>query len=136
MYPLEIVCIGYLTLEPAKRNFKDLVIIDHFTKLAITIPTKKQTAKTTATTSLLITKFLQQYILIKEQTFTQRPLKIMFDYMIRTKTLIYHPMNNGITEQFNETLLDILGTLKTSKKADLKSTYQHESKHIISLNMT
>ena len=48
-YPLELVCIDYLTLEPSKGNSGNiLVITDHYTKFAKAIPTKKQTAKTTA----------------------------------------------------------------------------------------
>ena len=33
----------------------------------------------------------------------------------------YHPMRNGITEQFNSTLLNMMGTLEPVKKLDWKS---------------
>ena len=47
--PLELLCVDYLTLEPCKGGTQNiLVITDHFTKYAQAIPTKNQTAKTTA----------------------------------------------------------------------------------------
>lgn len=47
--PLELVCIDYLTLETSKGGIGNvLVITDHYTKYAMAIPTRNQTAKTTA----------------------------------------------------------------------------------------
>ena len=42
-YPLKMVCMDYLTIEPAKGIANVLVITDHFTKFAMAIPTKNQT---------------------------------------------------------------------------------------------
>ena len=48
-YPLELICIVYLTLEPSKGEiYNVLIITDHFTKYALAVPTKNKTAKTTA----------------------------------------------------------------------------------------
>ena len=47
--PLEILCVDYLGLEPCKGQIENVLIItDHFTRYALAIPTKNQSAKTTA----------------------------------------------------------------------------------------
>ncbi len=47
--PLELVCMDYLTLEMSKGGYQHiLVITDHFTKFAVAVPTRNQSAKVTA----------------------------------------------------------------------------------------
>ena len=59
-YPMEIVCMDFLTLEPSKGGYQHLLVItDHFTKFAVAIPTRNQTAKTTADT--LFNNFIVSY---------------------------------------------------------------------------
>lgn len=47
-FPLELVCMDYLSLEPDRHDTRNiLVMADHFTKFAVMIPTRDQKAKTT-----------------------------------------------------------------------------------------
>ena len=58
--PMELVCIDYLGLEESKGRYDNiLVITDHFTKYAQAIPTRNQTAKTTA--KVLFENFFVHY---------------------------------------------------------------------------
>ena len=38
----------------------------------------------------------------------------------KTRTIIYHPMGNGLTEKYNRRLLNMLGTLEAAQKKDWK----------------
>ena len=126
--PLELVTMDFLTLEMSKGGFQNiLVITDHFTKYAVDVPTKYQTAKTTA--DALFYNFIVHYGL---------PLRLHSDHganfeskiihelcqmsgISKSRTTPYHPSGNGLTERMNRTLLDMLGTLDPSQKQDWKS---------------
>ncbi len=48
-WPLELVCMDFLSIEPDSRNTKDvLVITDFFTKYAVAVPTSNQKSRTVA----------------------------------------------------------------------------------------
>ena len=58
--PMELVCIDYLSLERSKGGFENiLVITDHFSRYAQAIPTRNQTAQTTA--RVLFENFVLHY---------------------------------------------------------------------------
>ncbi|XP_072022855.1 protein NYNRIN-like [Amphiura filiformis] len=58
--PMELVCIDYLTLEESVGGYSNiLVITDHFTKYYQAIPTRNQTAKTTA--RVLVENYFYHY---------------------------------------------------------------------------
>ena len=126
--PLELVCVDYLTLEQSKVGIQNiLVITDHFTKFAQAIPTKNQTARTTA--EALFKNFVVHYgipsVLHSDQG-TQFESNIIQELckllnIKKTRTTPYHPMGNGIKERFNRTLIKMLGTLENNQKADWKS---------------
>ena len=127
-FPLELVCMDYLTIEPCKGGVQNiLVMTDHFTKFAVAVPTRNQTAKTTA--DVFFNHFVMPYGL---------PMKIHSDQganfmskllqelccltgISKSRTTPYHPMGNGITERFNRTLIGMLGTLQPDQKANWKN---------------
>ena len=103
-----------------------LVITDHFTKYALAIATKNQTAKTTAEVfhDSFITHFGIPARIHSDQgaCFESDIIKELCKItgMTKSKTTPYHPIGNPIPERFNRTLLNKLGTLEPDKKADWK----------------
>ena len=118
------------SLEPSKGNIENiLVITDHFTKLAHAVPTRNQTAKTTA--QALYEFFLQYGFPMRLHSDQGRNFEseiirelCKLTGITKSHTTPYHPMGNGVCERFNKTLLDMLGTLDSKQKEDWKSYVQ------------
>ena len=126
--PLEMVCMDYMTLEPSKGNIQNiLVLTDHFTKYAIAIPTRNQTAKTTA--DAIFNNFIVNYGLPQKlhsdqgANFCSNIIKELCQLtgISKSRTTPYHPMGNGLTERFNRTLISMLGTLDPEQKHNWKN---------------
>ena len=100
--PMDSVCLDFLSIERSKGGFvKVLVITDHFSRYAQAIPTRNETAKTTA--RVLFDHYIVHYgfpahihsdqgtnfesNLIKELCKIARVEK--------SRTTPYHPMGNG-----------------------------------------
>uniref|UniRef100_A0A3B4ZHB9 Gypsy retrotransposon integrase-like protein 1 n=1 Tax=Stegastes partitus TaxID=144197 RepID=A0A3B4ZHB9_9TELE len=121
-YPLQLVCMDYLSIEPDNRDTRNvLVITDHFTKFAVAVTTKDQKAKTIA--KALWENFIVHYgfpsRLLSDQgrDFESKTIKELCALIQADKirTTPYHPRGNPV-ERFNRTLLDMLGTLEEKDK--------------------
>ena len=126
--PMEVVCIDYLSLERSKGGYENiLVITNHYTRYAQAIPTRNQTAQTTA--KALFENFFVHYgfpaRIHSDQgdNFESKLIQSLCSLtaMKKTRMTPYHPMGNGMVERFNRTLLNMLGTLEESQKSDWKS---------------
>ncbi|MCG8094292.1 MAG: DDE-type integrase/transposase/recombinase [Candidatus Thiodiazotropha endolucinida] len=127
-YPMDLVCMDFLSLETSAGGYENiLVITDHFTRYAQAIPTKNQTAKTTA--KVLFENFICHYgfpsRLHSDQgrNFESQVIKELCSIanVDKSRTTPYHPMGNGMPERFNQTLLNMLGTLEDDQKSNWKS---------------
>ena len=110
--PLELVCIDYFTLEPSKGGFQNvLVITDHYTRYAQAIPTKHQTARTTA--EAFFHGFIVHYEIPMKlhndqgANFEGKIIHELCDLtgMRKSRTSSCHPEGNGMCERFNQTLI-------------------------------
>lgn len=127
-YPMQLVCMDFLSLEMSSGGFENiLVITDHFTRFAQAIPTKNQTAHTTA--KVLFEQFICHYgfpsRLHSDQgrNFVSAVISELCDIarIDQSRTTPYHPEGNGMPERFNQTLLNMLGTLEDIQKQNWKA---------------
>ena len=126
--PVELVCIDFVSLERSKGGFENiLVITDHFTRYAQAFPTRNQEAKTTA--KVLFDNFIAHYGFPARlhsdhgEKFESNVIKELCSLagVDKSRTTLYHPMGNDMVERFNQTLLNMLGTLEDHQKEDWKS---------------
>ena len=126
--PMELVCIDFLSLERSKGGHENiLVITDHFTRYAQTFPTRNQLAKTTA--KVLFDNFIVHYGFPARlhsdhgRNFESSVIRELCSLagVEKSWTTPYHGIGNGMAESFNQTLLNMLGTLENHQKEDWKS---------------
>ena len=126
--PMEDVFIDYLSLVRSKGGCENiLVLTDHYTRYAKAIPTRNQTAQTTA--KALYENFFVHYgfqaRIHSDQgaNFKSKLIQSLcsLNGMKKTRTTPYHLMGNCMAERFNRTLLNMLGTLEESQKVYWKS---------------
>ena len=127
---IDLVCIDFLTLERSKDGFeKILVITDHFTRYAQAFPTRNELAKTTA--KVLFENYIVHYgfpVRLHSDQGRNFESSVIRELCIlvgveKSRTTPYHAVGNGVVERFNQTLLNMLGTLEGRKKEDWKTYF-------------
>ena len=119
--------MDYLSLERSKGGFENvLVITDHFSRYALAFPTKNQTARIIA--RVLFDQFIVHYGFPprihsdQDQNFESKlKQELCLIAGVESHTTLYHAMGNGQVERFNQTLLQMLGTLEEYQKSDWKA---------------
>ena len=127
--PLELVHLDYTSIESTIELNKSsvvknvLVMTDHFTRYALAVVTKDQTAKTVAKV------FYEHFIAV-----FRAPTKLLSDRGVNfmsalveelcsafgiqeCRTTAYHAQCNGQVERFHQTLFHMIGKLSHNKKA-------------------
>lgn len=126
--PLELLCMDYMSLEMSKGGFQNiLVLTDHFTKYALAIPTKDQTAKTTA--KMIFNEFVVHYGIPRKfhsdqgTCFESDLMKELCSLagIFKSRTSLFRPSGNGLCERMNKTVLSMLSTLSPEQKTDWKT---------------
>lgn len=118
-YPLETVAMDYLSLgRPGDYYQHILVMTDLFSRYSWAVPTRDQTAVTTART---LWRTVIQIWGCPEKILSDRGAAFESTVMAelcrlygcnKVRTTSYHPQGNGACERFNQTLLSLLRSLE------------------------
>jgi hypothetical protein len=124
---MDLVCIDFLSLEADSSGYENiLVITDHYTRYAQAYATRNQKATTVA--KILWENVFMHYgfprVLHSDQgrDFEAKLIKELckITNIKKTHCSPYHPTGNAQVERFNQTLLNMLGTLPEDKKRSWK----------------
>lgn len=123
-YPFEILALDYLSLgRVGDAHPYILVMTDLFSRYAVAVPTRDQSATTTVKA---LWKHVFQVFGCPERILTDRGGAFESEIMeqlcrmygcVKSRTTPYHPQGNGACERFNQTLLGLLNTLDQEGQA-------------------
>ena len=127
--PLELIHIDYLTIEAPRnsRSQKDaniLIVTDHFTRYAQAYVTPNQKAATVAKTLwdqfFVYYGFPEKILSDQGRNFESKLLEelCLLAQVKKMRTTPHRPKGNGFCEQFNRTLISMLGTLPEEFKVE------------------
>ena len=121
--PLEILALDYLTLDEASDGTEHvLTMTDVFTKFAVAVPTRDQTAAT------VVKSLIQRWILHygvplrihsdQGKAFEAEVVQLLCKHygIQKTRSSAYHAPGNGQCERFNLSLITLLSTLEPGQK--------------------
>ena len=120
-FPLELLSIDFLTIDANGQKQNVLVILDHFTKFAVAVCTKDQTARTIARTLwhefFMIYGFPKRILTDQGRDFESKLMKNICDMagIRKCRTTPYHPAGNPV-ERWNRTLLNMIRSLEEDEK--------------------
>ena len=125
-YPLERMCVD--TLGPFSDDTKGfkfcIIFLDYFTRWAICVPVREQSAETTARVFMeqVVYKYgAPAYLLSDRGSNYMSALMKEVKMLTKTRSLAttaYHPQTNGLVERFNHTIVQILSLIHDHKKED------------------
>uniref|UniRef100_A0A9J7ZJ87 Gypsy retrotransposon integrase-like protein 1 n=1 Tax=Cyprinus carpio carpio TaxID=630221 RepID=A0A9J7ZJ87_CYPCA len=116
-YPFEVLGIDYLSLGRPGDPFPYILVMTDLFKYAFAVPTKDQSATTTAKA---LYSAVIQVVGCPERILSDRGGAFQSAVMEQlcqlygckqSRTTPYHPQGNGACERFNQTLLSLLGSL-------------------------